>query len=179
MGKRYGWIDNLNDEEVKKRMLAIDERVILWFQAFIQGYCNALIYKTPESKEEAEEFRTQAWNHMQLIFLSDKFQSLTPIEQMMAVGLQNGILVSDKPYKSTPQVNIGPYRVDFLVVKNKRKLIVECDGHDWHEKTKEQAARDKKRDRYFVKNGYRVIRFTGSEIWNKPHEVLKEVLQIV
>ena len=43
-------------------------------------------------------------------------------------------------------------------------VAVECDGHDFHEKTKQQAARDKKRDRDLQKLGWRVLRFTGSEI---------------
>ena len=45
-----------------------------------------------------------------------------------------------------------------------RRLIVECDGHDFHERTKAQAARDRARDRKFILAGHRVLRFTGSEI---------------
>lgn len=64
------------------------------------------------------------------------------------------------------------YRVDFLVILNTRHVtvspqpsfVVECDGHDFHEKTKEQAARDKKRDRDIQELGIPVFRFTGSEI---------------
>jgi very-short-patch-repair endonuclease len=76
------------------------------------------------------------------------------------------------------QVLIGNWRVDFVLhayvyrpdLKNPtwRHLIVECDGHDFHERTKEQAARDRSRDRVCVLNGIRVFRFTGSEIWNDP-----------
>ncbi|MDQ3254286.1 MAG: endonuclease domain-containing protein [Acidobacteriota bacterium] len=47
-----------------------------------------------------------------------------------------------------------------------KNLIVECDGHDFHEKRKEQAAKDKRRDRILQSLGYRVFRFTGSEIHN-------------
>jgi hypothetical protein len=47
-----------------------------------------------------------------------------------------------------------------------KNLIVECDGHDFHEKTKQQAIRDKRRDRILQSLGYRVFRFTGSEIHN-------------
>jgi hypothetical protein len=58
------------------------------------------------------------------------------------------------------QVPIGSYRVDFVVGGN---LVVECDGHDYHS-TKEQRASDAKRDRELMAAGFRVIRFTGSEI---------------
>lgn len=43
-------------------------------------------------------------------------------------------------------------------------IYIECDGHDFHEKTKKQAAHDKKRDRLFVSKGLTFLRFTGSEI---------------
>ena len=82
------------------------------------------------------------------------------------------------------QAKVGPYRCDFLIydvstpkeVKEPRWMVVECDGHDFHEKTKEQAKRDKARDRYFQGKGYRVLRFTGSEIWNDPLGTAEEVL---
>src|SRR5205807_7453561 len=46
------------------------------------------------------------------------------------------------------------------------KFIVEIDGHDFHERTKEQAQRDKSRDRYLNQSGFTVFRFTGSEVFN-------------
>jgi len=80
------------------------------------------------------------------------------------------------------QAQIGPYRVDFLFddhsIDGKRQLIVvECDGHDFHERTKEQARHDKKRDRYFAAMGYRVLRFTGSEIYANAAEVAEEICE--
>lgn len=68
-----------------------------------------------------------------------------------------------------PQVQIGKYRVDFLLratLPNQPAgyLVVECDGHDYHERTKEQARHDRSRDREIMLMGIRVIRFTGSEI---------------
>lgn len=44
-------------------------------------------------------------------------------------------------------------------------LNVEIDGHDFHEKTKEQARRDKSRDRAMAKAGILVLRFTGAEVY--------------
>lgn len=70
-----------------------------------------------------------------------------------------------------PQVEIGMYRVDFVFVKGAligrrdKWIVIECDGHDFHDKTKEQAARDKARDRFLSANVARVLRFTGSEIY--------------
>lgn len=56
------------------------------------------------------------------------------------------------------------------------KLIVECDGHEFHEKTKKQAARDKRRDRALQSLGYKVFRFTGTEISGNALACAEEVL---
>jgi very-short-patch-repair endonuclease len=82
-----------------------------------------------------------------------------------------------------PQVELGDYRVDFylqaFVVDNWEgpsakisgrwlQLVIECDGHNYHERTKEQARRDKRRDRWFQTHGISVLRFTRSKIWADP-----------
>lgn len=80
------------------------------------------------------------------------------------------------------QASFGPYTVDFLLTaatpngKILAKVAAECDGHDFHERTKEQAAHDKKRDRYLVSRGVQVMRFTGSEIWRSPQDCVEEFL---
>jgi very-short-patch-repair endonuclease len=76
------------------------------------------------------------------------------------------------------------YRVDFYIEKPKSdgetiKLIIECDGHEFHERTKEQAMRDKKRDRELIKCGYKVIHFTGSEIYKDAFYCVNEVLTVL
>jgi hypothetical protein len=55
-------------------------------------------------------------------------------------------------------------------------FIIEADGHDFHEKTKEQAKRDKIRDRHLIQEGYTILHFTGSEIWNDSDGVMKEII---
>lgn len=80
-----------------------------------------------------------------------------------------------------PQKNIERYRVDFLINVHLddgsvRGIVVECDGHDFHEKTKEQAAKDKSRDRVLQSLGYQVFRFTGSEIYRAPIDAAHEIV---
>lgn len=69
----------------------------------------------------------------------------------------------------TPQAAIGSYHVDFLLWFSLGNHIggvaVECDGHAFHEKTKEQASRDKFRDRFVLAAGFPTMRFAGSEIF--------------
>lgn len=58
-----------------------------------------------------------------------------------------------------------------------RSLIVECDGHDFHERTKEQAAKDRSRDRAAILAGYEVFRFTGSELWCDPLGCARQIVE--
>jgi len=61
-----------------------------------------------------------------------------------------------------PQVKVGRYRLDFGLEDD--KIAIELDGHDYH-KTKEQRTGDARRQRWLEASGWRVIRFTGSEIY--------------
>jgi very-short-patch-repair endonuclease len=79
-----------------------------------------------------------------------------------------------------PQVEIGKYRADFVLSfpdasGRHTDIVVECDGHDFHEKTKEQASRDKARDRFFAGLGIPVFRFTGSEIYAGRDYLLEDL----
>lgn len=53
------------------------------------------------------------------------------------------------------------------------------DGHEFHEKTKQQAQYDKKRDRKLTKLGYKILRFTGSEIYNDVRKCIMEVEDLI
>jgi very-short-patch-repair endonuclease len=106
---------------------------------------------------------------------------LTPIEKVMLAILYR--IQADKKCDIFifPQEYIENYRVDFLIKfpeHKERQIIIECDGHDFHEKTKEQARHDKERDRYFVSNGYEVYHYTGSEIYNDFDDIEKQLEEI-
>lgn len=64
------------------------------------------------------------------------------------------------------QLQIGTYSADIAFVRGEDDagVVVECDGHDFHERTPQQAAHDKQRDRFMAARGWVVIRFTGGEI---------------
>lgn len=98
-------------------------------------------------------------------FLELYSKSQSPIETNLA-GLLASIAFHGK-INIDAQAAISDYRCDFLLTSslfNVRGIVVECDGHLFHERTKEQAARDRKRDRKMQNLGYVVLRFTGSEI---------------
>lgn len=56
---------------------------------------------------------------------------------------------------------------------------IECDGHDYHERTKEQAAKDRSKDRILKVRGLEIIRFTGSEINRDPARCVAEIDQLI
>ena len=100
-----------------------------------------------------------------------------------AIGLQ--VPISDPLQLRCvfPQVTVGDYRIDFLILHldgpdGLGGVVVECDGHDYHERTKEQAARDKARDRDLQEQGYKVFRFTGSEIWRDAIGCADQALRV-
>lgn len=84
----------------------------------------------------------------------------SPIERTFAAAwfMRHGHL--PRAQVSIQRHNGSHYRADFLLPSN---LIVELDGHNWHS-NQYQRTRDAKRDRELMALGYRVIRFTGSEI---------------
>lgn len=74
----------------------------------------------------------------------------------------------------------GPdYEPDFWCTAyvNGRRIVVlvECDGHDFHERTKQQVRRDNERQRALQLAGLRVIRFSGSEIHRNPEHCAAQV----
>lgn len=81
-------------------------------------------------------------------------------------GAENGgSLIAIIPQFQLP--NIG--RVDFgLFIARlsvaRPLVVVECDGHDFHDRTPQQASSDRKRDRASVALGIPTLRFTGADI---------------
>lgn len=59
-----------------------------------------------------------------------------------------------------PQKKIGPYRADIFIESKYQKIVVECDGEDFHK----NKGKDQKRDQYMKDRGLLVLRFTGSQI---------------
>ena len=95
------------------------------------------------------------------------------------------------------QVEIGKYRVDFCIkyagnqivdynncktvseMQSARKVVVELDGHDFHDKDEKQRRYEKARDRFLQKKGYKVFHYTGSEIVKNPFAAAAECLAFV
>lgn len=115
----------------------------------------------------------------------------SPIEQLLGIALEKQLDKILPSYtndfflnsQEVIEADDKKYRVDFFVaVKRNGRFygfIIECDGHEFHEKTKEQARKDKKRDRDLLSLGHQVIRFTGSEIVENPFSCAREIVKII
>jgi very-short-patch-repair endonuclease len=126
----------------------------------------------------------------------------SPIEQIMMLKIHefmydhrywrmfyvDKIDVIDPHVQYEETIKGNKYRVDILIpvwdniTHEGTSFIIECDGHDFHEKTKEQARRDKKRDRDLTTAGNIIMRFTGSEICNNDtliDEMFNDIREII
>ena len=69
------------------------------------------------------------------------------------------------------QEPIGKYIVDFVCFEN--RVLIECDGGQ-HMLQKDK---DDQRDRWFIKQGFRVLRFWDNEILQQTKDVLKKIYE--
>lgn len=124
----------------------------------------------------------------------DLKQCESPAEKLFILGLWHS---GYRQYLNVfPQYvadgDYGKHRVDFLItfpalpsVLEETKVVpvvrlaVEVDGHDFHERTKEQARRDRVRDRSLTASGYVVLRFTASEVWHDWRQYIQGTAPVV
>jgi len=65
--------------------------------------------------------------------------------------------------------------VDFYIEKRGVKLCVYTDGHTYHERTEEQAQRDKRIDRKLQELGFKVLRYTGKDVNENTETIVNEI----
>lgn len=80
------------------------------------------------------------------------------------------------PFRLEQQYQIGPFFVDFAHVAS--RVVIELDGHAYHS-TPEQIEHDQYRQRYIEAQGYRVIRFTGQEVYHMPIYCVRAVQRLI
>lgn len=76
------------------------------------------------------------------------------------------------------QVPVDGYRLDFQVVSDVPgfpQIAIELDGHEFHERTKEQVALRNSRDRALTARGWKVFHISGSEFYADPHGVTSDI----
>lgn len=87
------------------------------------------------------------------------------------------------------QTEGGKYVVDFLFSTEENEdfytfehglnLVIECDGHNFHNTTKRQVEYGNKRDHDLKLSGYDVLHFSGSQIYKEPWLCAKTVYDYI
>jgi len=134
---------------------------------------------TTKSRSYWERLLGKTHSPIEAIFLD----SFCPLAIEHGYEVQRKIRSREGIIGISVQAPIGPYFADFLIsypfFGRSLCIAVECDGHDYHERTRRQAAYDRSRDRYMQGTGLEVYRFTGSEIVAAPHICAWEVLDAI
>lgn len=138
------------------------------------------------SSHEHDRFGMDCWNEIPDLEIE------SPIEMLFYVAFKALLRVNDMEDQSmehvgiTPQATIGKYRADFKIsivdlrkMESRNSVVVECDGHEFHEKDEKARRYEKQRDRKMQVLGHKVFRFTGKEITDNPIMVAAEVLAYV
>lgn len=110
------------------------------------------------------------------------------LESFCPMAIEHGYVIAKRSSGAwtiiiEPQRWFDQYRLDFLITYpffgDTLQIAVECDGHDFHEKTKAQARKDKARDRSLQRLGVEVFRFAGSELHASANTCAAEVLDAI
>lgn len=166
---------------------------------------NHTLFNAEQSGLDRVIFYHQQRIRQDVLTVADRLPADSPIERIFIVALYSmtayrsylevplrmttGVIAQSGPSKTCPtdsihvtaQMKIGSRRVDYVVWAYSgvtwKRLLVECDGHEFHERTKEQAAADRSFDRFVQQQGDKIFRFTGSEIVNEPIGCAMQVMR--
>ena len=103
--------------------------------------------------------------------------NIVPIEEIMRQALKKRRIKAIGGYSIMENKRLR-YRLDFAIFCQRGKINVECDDLRWHSQPK-QRAKDKKRDHWLRKRGWRVFRFSGEEIKNNTSTCIKILKQTI
>ena len=115
------------------------------------------------------------------------FGSIDAVEndngQVYQFGLlpQQEVTIGDARYRFDFTVYFGP---DFVASRAAQRGIapprvaIELDGHEFHERTKEQVAYRNERDRDAQAAGWTILHFSGSELYRDPLKCARGVMEL-
>lgn len=150
--------------------------------------------KEKEYLDIKDAFFNQATEVFSHIWISHTVSELakgeSPPEKML--GLALGTILWDEILKGRVKLknnipiegnNITEvyYRPDFVLSQSqsKGKLVIECDGYNYHDRMKANFEKDRKRERELQREGYRVYRFTADEIFTNPWRCALDVIEAI
>lgn len=114
------------------------------------------------------------------VIYQDKKVDIKQEDDWYSIQLNNNTLdIQIEPQPKESYFN--GYIPDFAIYVNNllSGYVIEIDGHEWHEKTKEQVRADKEKDRVYLKNGFIPVRFTGSEVYHDVKKCVDDLFEIM
>lgn len=165
---------NLIDEQLEKSIMELDEQNREKVQESINHFVRRIVRVTDQTKSPIEEDLAM--------------EIIESIEGESEVGGSGVYLVHPQALIELPlnHKETVKYYVDFLITwqsfpgrGQELKFVIECDGHEFHERTKEQAKKDRRRDRKLIQHGYIPLRFTGQEIYEDAQGCSMEIMDVI
>ena len=147
--------------------------------AALLAFGRSIIHGDP-ALNQPPEYQGQLDTYFRMIPDGNMRKTIVPTlgGEWIACSEEDGALVVQQPIACGETT----YRADLAIVGwadapigRQWKVAIECDGHDFHERTKEQARHDRRRDRAFQVAGWSILRFTGSEISADPLDCAYQV----
>lgn len=73
------------------------------------------------------------------------------------------------------------YIPDFAIYVNGASygFVIEIDGYQWHEKSREQARIDKEKERTYLKKCFIPVRFAGYEVYHHSNNCIHDLFEII
>ena len=132
---------------------------------------------------KAWDKKSNIWKYSVIDF--DTSECKSPIEQILLFAFEL-YTVDENPECLTldPQFEVigksgKTYIADFSIsnynTAERLPILIECDGHEFHQKTKAQVKHDNERDFDLKMAGYDVLHFSGSQIYNDPFKCVKDI----
>jgi very-short-patch-repair endonuclease len=189
--------------------MAIPVRALPWVKPFLRRIMIKIPENVAKFNKQAVDKVGNYESEMFDISIFNEIQDYkieSPIEQILYIAMKSVMricCIGDSDSRESingniyvngvwiqPQFHIGKYRVDFLVsysnvnIKGigeqvKNEVIVECDSQAFHDRSESERRYEKKRDRDMQSLGYKVFRFTGSEIISTPMDIAIDILSFV
>lgn len=168
-------------EECANKGLPLTKRFVERVENQIKGDSNDYEYELIQSVVDCESPMEQLMSIAMLEVGVENINSFNPFIDVVVIEKQSQIVIEGKTYYADFMLPVSYYKktkngfeIDFT-----KEFIVEVDGHEFHQKTKEQVEHDNERERALQKAGYEVIRFSGTEVYHKAYRCACDVKRII
>ena len=152
----------------------------IWFQ-----YCEKCFMN-----DRADALLFVATHGFDYSFCKSPIEIIYCLAYDLILDYENKALWLEPQYEIVSRDESKHFYVDFAFIANNiddltniknldYKLVIECDGHEFHEKTKDQVAYDNEREYELKMLGYDVLRFSGSQIYDKPFRCAAQVISYI